>query len=511
MYVERMIEKEVRETPYQFVVSPETRLRRFLILGTKNDGYYESAVQLTDQNIDNVLSFAKEAGWNRVVDVTEDVLWNRKAHRVDAGYFVFAIAVSPQYNPDAASRRYAFRSILKCAGTFTHLTLFLSYATQFRGWGNQLVNFVNDWLNKYDVKSLDYQFTKYGLGSNGRNGYTAHDILRLAKPSGATGDRNKLYRYVAGKGSPVGPYSVGYELAKENPSSLVDIISQYELTHEMLPQEAKANAEVWRALIPNMPPMAIIRNLPKLTQLGLLSGWKLYDNDSSELILNKILAGAKQLHPGVFLNAYVFYGKGRNRNMQWNADGEVLNTLQQAFYDSFKYLPNTDLRFKVGVDVSGSMSAQFSDMGVTSAQFAGLVAMTLMRQSAWIDIRGFSNRLVKMNINPGIPIKELNDKMVMWNFGSTDIGLIIQQAINNKENVDCFVVITDGEVNRGDPPLGLLKKYNRVTGRNAKMVSVATSPTWRSVLPDDDETTLNLVGGDPEIPSLVTKFALGEI
>lgn len=510
MYTDRLIEREVKQTPYQFAVSPETMLRRFLILGTKNNGYYESAVSLTDQNINNILSFA-ENGWNPVIDIVEDVLYNRKAHRVDAGYFVLAVAASPKYNRDSESRRRAFNAALKCAVTFTHLTLFLFYVTQFRGWGNQLVNFVNDWLNKYDVKSLDYQFTKYGLGGNGRNGYTAHDILRLAKPSGATGDRNKLYRYVAGKGSPVAQYSIGYELARSNPNSLPDIISQYELTHEMIPQTAKGDKNTWIALLPNMPPMAVIRNLPKFSQLGMTGSWRLYAKDFTRQIVDKILAGAKQLHPGVFLNAYVFYGKGRNRNMEWNPSNDILNALQKAFYDSFKYLPTSNARFKVGVDVSGSMSAQFSDMGVTSAQFAALVAMTLMRQSEWIDVRGFSTRLIPINITPGTPIKDLNDAVVQWNFGATDIGLIIQEAINNKEIVDCFVVVTDGEVNRGDPPLGLLKKYNTVMKRNARMVSVATAPTWRSVLPDDDETTLNLVGGDPEIPQLITKFALGEL
>ena len=62
-----------------------------------------------------------------------------------------------------------------------------------------------------------------------------------------------------------------FEDAKTAPRDrILTLVREHRLTHEMLPTEWKNDPGVWEALLPQMPQMALLRNLGKLTAVGLL-------------------------------------------------------------------------------------------------------------------------------------------------------------------------------------------------------------------------------------------------
>ena len=56
-----------------------------------------------------------------------------------------------------------------------------------------------------------------------------------------------------------------------DPKQAVALIREHRLTHEMVPGQLKQSPEVWAAMLESMPMTAMIRNLGKLTEVGVLA------------------------------------------------------------------------------------------------------------------------------------------------------------------------------------------------------------------------------------------------
>ena len=66
-----------------------------------------------------------------------------------------------------------------------------------------------------------------------------------------------------------------YEEAKTaDVDRLVNLITRYDMTWEMVPSEQLDKPEVWEALAEHMPLTALIRNLATLTRLGVIAPMK---------------------------------------------------------------------------------------------------------------------------------------------------------------------------------------------------------------------------------------------
>ncbi len=57
---------------------------------------------------------------------------------------------------------------------------------------------------------------------------------------------------------------------REDPKALAALVAEAGLTREMLPSEALRSPLVWQAMIPKIPPHAMLRNLANMTRLGAL-------------------------------------------------------------------------------------------------------------------------------------------------------------------------------------------------------------------------------------------------
>jgi 60 kDa SS-A/Ro ribonucleoprotein len=258
---------------YVFTLDKWQRLERFLILGSDAPTYYASARELTKQSAAVVNECLAEDA-PRTVETIAAISESGRAARNDAALFALALALS--YEGSVEARQLAEVALYRVARTGTHLFQFVQYAEALRGWGRVLRRAVAGWYTSKTVEDLTYQMLKYRQ----RGGWSHRDLLRLAKPKPAEASRDALFHW-ATKGAlpestPPLPLALeridAYEQARTADGALLpQLITGYGLTWEMLPTEALARADVWRALLGDMPMTAMLRNLGRMTANGLLA------------------------------------------------------------------------------------------------------------------------------------------------------------------------------------------------------------------------------------------------
>ena len=115
---------------------------------------------------------------------------------------------------------------------------------------------------------------------------------------------------------------------------------------------------VWKALLKKMPMTAMIRNLGKMSTIGILeNGSPEVEQVCSKLQDTDQLKRAR-IHPFNLLVAMCTYEKGRGDKgkLTWPVNQNVVKALNAAFYKSFKFVEPTNQRYLLAVDVSGSMT-----------------------------------------------------------------------------------------------------------------------------------------------------------
>ncbi|WP_280505343.1 TROVE domain-containing protein, partial [Nocardia farcinica] len=252
---------------YTFTVTPRTRLRRFLTLGADGGTYYVNARELTRENAEIVVRFAQERCAELVAEIVAISIGGRAPRQNPA---LFALAAATALG-DEAGRRLALDALPSVARTGTHLFLFARYVEQFRGWGRGLRRAVAGWYIAEPVDDLAYQVLKYRQ----REGWSHRDLLRLSHPVTDEDERKRLFDWICGRDADVAGLRLldGFlRAAAAKPAAVPELVREYRLSWEMLPDAALAEPAVWEALLDNgMPQTALLRQLPRLTRLGLLA------------------------------------------------------------------------------------------------------------------------------------------------------------------------------------------------------------------------------------------------
>jgi hypothetical protein len=84
------------------------------------------------------------------------------------------------------------------------------------------------------------------------------------------------------------------------------------------------------------------------------------------------------------------------------------------------------------------------------------------------------------------------------------------RALENKEQVDAFVIYTDSETYMGKiHPQAALEQYRAATGINAKLIVVGMTSNCLTIADPKDLNTLNLAGFDTATPRLINDFIVG--
>ena len=168
------------------------------------------------------------------------------------------------------------------------------------------------------------------------------------------------------------------------------------MTWEMMPSEQLDKPEVWEALAERMPLTALVRNLATLTRVGAIAPMKsAWACKRLNAIGNAGTEDFARIHPINVLSALLTYrsGKGVRGHHTWTPVPQVVDALDKAFERSFDTAPQTNQRFYLGIDVSGSMaSGEVAGVpGLTPRMAAAAMAMAIARREPNYYIAGFTS------------------------------------------------------------------------------------------------------------------------
>ncbi len=517
---------------YSFAVDKWTRLNRFLIMGTEGGHFQVGEEKLTVDSAKAVRECIAEDPRRTVQQIIEISVSGRAAKN-DAVVFALALAASstlansvnhhyPNGIPNDVARDWALEvGLPKVCRIYTHLADFVKNVTELRGWGRGLRRCVSRWYNDKSVPTLAYQMTKY----QNRNGYSQRDMLRLSHPK--TGDpvRNELYGWAVGKqddgrrfaytaGHPLATlYAFKKAQAATDESEIVSLIRDFRLDREHIPTEYLNSVRVWDALLQHMPATALIRNLGKMTSIGLLSPLSDGAREVVARLNDKDYLAKGRIHPFGVLLAQTTYtaGCGVKGALSWTPNAQIKAALETAFYNSFASVKPSGKRYYLGIDCSGSMawpSSTIANTHITARVGAACMAMATVRVEEQSYVAGFSDSMIDLGIDATMRIQDVVKITEKVHFGGTDCSAPIRDALDKKIPVDAFVVYTDNDTNSGrsEHPIQALDRYRQATGRGAKLIVVSMASNGSSIADPNDAGTLDVSGFDANTPKLISEF-----
>ncbi len=501
---------------YAFVLDGWARLQRFLILGSEGGSYYVGEQKLTADNAAVVIECGK-ADAIRTVETIAAISESGRAPKNDAAIFALALLASQQ--DQGYLRHRALLALPRVCRTATHLFQFVANCKELRGWGRGLREAVAAWYNGRPLDKLAYQVTKY----RNRAGYTHRDVLRLSHPKTDDWQRNDLYRWITQGIALSDPrivmpdplaMVVGFESISEldagDVRSAVRLIGEYGLTLEHVPSHFLSSPAVWEALLPNLPPTATIRNLGKMTSIGLLKPLSASTNAVCNVLTNPDRLRGARVHPLSILIAADTYGQGHGikGSLAWQPVSQITDALDDAFYSAFDAVQVTGKRHLLSLDVSGSMGWSFlANTHLSAAKAAACMAMVTHRLEPQTHVMGFSHDLVPIDISKKERLPTVVQKIGRIPMGGTDCSLPMLYAAQQGLDVDAFVVYTDNETWAGKiHPIQALKLYRQKSGIDAKLIVVGMTATQFTIADPNDAGMLDVVGFDASCPAIMADF-----
>jgi 60 kDa SS-A/Ro ribonucleoprotein len=296
----------------------------------------------------------------------------------------------------------------------------------------------------------------------------------------------------------------------------VQIIHDYpNLPWEALPTQALAEASVWEALLPTLPLTATIRNLGRLTRLGVINPM----SQGAKEVVAKLHGDVKKarVHPLNVLTALFTYrqGHGVKGGDSWSPIPQITSALEDAFYASFGNVVPAGKRTLISIDVSASMtwsSSQVRNLPLSCREAAAALAMVVVRTESEYLVTGFCGDLQIMPISDKSSLAEAIGVAGGMRPGTTDCAQPMIWAKANKLAVDTFIVLTDNETHAGRiHPHQALEQYRQASGIPAREVVVGMVSTKFSIADPKDPGALDVIGFDTSTPDIISTFSRGDI
>lgn len=525
---------------FSWQITPWQKLERFLILGAEGGTFYAREADLVKQSHDATVACLKENGL-QAVQLIQDVSFTGRAYKNDPAVFALALAT---VHGNQETREAAYAALPKVCRIGTHLFHFAEYVSAMRGWGRGLRKAVARWYLERSPESLALQAIKY----QSRDRWSHRDLLRLAHPatdSAATdavlhwiacgmefGDRkvkrrvNGVTQTYASSRDELPKVIEAFEKAKTaSEKELVKLITEHNLPREAVPTEKLASKAVWEALLERMPMTAMIRNLGKMTSIGLVGTFSAAEKRIVGQLSDAEALQKARIHPMQVLLAAKVYGQGHGDkgSLKWSPSQRIMVALDQAFYDSFKNVKPIGKPTLFAMDVSSSMmGSKIAGTCISAAEgSAALVLVHATIEPENVEVRGFCHELRKLNIRKGMTLQEAMTEAWQHGFGSTDCSIPYEWLINNRIKVGGVVVTTDSETGSAS--------YSSLSGRGAQRHPFQALQSYRSqFVPDcrnvvmgmtasdftinspDDRFGMDVVGFDANVPGVVADFIRGE-
>jgi phosphoglycolate phosphatase-like HAD superfamily hydrolase len=292
---------------------------------------------------------------------------------------------------------------------------------------------------------------------------------------------------------------------------------------EHLPTHLMSSPAIWTHLLKDMGLTALIRNLGKLSSIGVMASRR---QEIVAMLGNEKQIRDSKVHPFAVLVAMKVFSKGAGElgSMTWSVDSYVVTALSNTFIKSFGNIPKTGKRIMVALDVSGSMSGAFCAGSTSVSCRDGSVAMAMATVLAERDENGnlspnthvYSFTTTFKNVTgafskPGLTLADAirgTDDV----FGGTDCALPMKHATDKRIPIDAFIVYTDSETYAPTiHPQVALEQYRKSMGIDAKLIVVGMASNCLSIADPKDKNTLNLAGFDTSTPTIMSMFINGEL
>lgn len=515
-----------------FAVDPLARLLRYLVLGSDGGTYYAGARAHTAANIDALLTLIAAGRGVEAVNLICAVSLAGRAPRQTPALTALAVCT---VHGDAATQDAAHGALPDVARTPTMLFEYLDLRTTIartgggggKGWGRAHRGAVQAWYlsGKRGALALAGAVTKYRK----RNGYTHRDALRLCHAHTDDPARQFVLAYVArgidaarrsGGPADVLAYLNAVEkargLGRNDGDAMVSLIAEHRLVREHVPTALLSSSAVWAALLRDMPVTAMVRNLAKMTAVGLLTPGAAASATVCERLRDAERLRKARLHPLGVLMALRTYGSGRGDRgkLRWEPVPAVLDALEAAFEGSFAAVEPAGKRTLLALDVSGSMAAPCTGgsggaAALTCAEAAAAMAVVTMRTEPACTAMCFSHDFVPLGMTKETDLRAAIALTKNRRFGGTDCSLPMQYALEQRLEVDTFVVYTDSETYYGKVhPCEALRKYRREMRRpDATLIVVGMASNGFSIADPEDPGMLDVVGFDSAASGLIADFA----
>jgi len=444
---------------------------------------------------------------------------------------------------------------------------------------------VGAWYTSKSGRELAMQLTKY----KNREGWTHKDVMRMVHvgPASLKDNGARLAMAFAIKGPEA--YATECEKLKEAPADpesvaavvrlitgitavaaqgvtgaeAARLIREHGLVREHLPTTLLDGVEVWKALLISghgMPMEAMVRNLSKMTEIGLFE-----DEECADWVVGRLTnvdaIRASRIHPMKLLIASRQYQRGhshdnraiftmgfetalvlkalraandnednaielllsgdvpedlgqqrsRKDKRSWFPVQRVVDALDAAFQLAFGNVQPTGKRLMLALDASGSMSTTVPGTTISCREASAAMALVTCATEADCSVVVFGEQLTPvamkgdMTVTQAVRVSDID-------CGATDCALPMLHAMKHSIAVDCFVVYTDNETYFGSVhPQVALQQYRSATGIDAKLVVVGMVSNDLTIDDPTDSNTLNLTGFDTSTPEVLSLFARGEL
>ncbi len=293
-----------------------------------------------------------------------------------------------------------------------------------------------------------------------------------------------------------------------------ELFQDFRLPWECIPSELMKSPAVNEALLQDMPMTAMVRQLGRMSAVGLLGPM----SDTASLVVNRLsdveVVRKSRMHPIQVLAALSTYasGHGARGSLEWGVNQAIVDALDSAFYAAFGNVDPTGKRTYLALDVSASMT--WDDV----AGIPGLMPRTASAAMAMVTARaetpgsyhvaGFSHCMERLDITARDRLDTTISKVEQVPAGWTDCALPMLDALEKKIGVDTFVIYTDSETQIGAVhPCEALKRYRKEMGIPAKLVVVAMTSTGFTIADPEDCGTMDMVGFDSAAPQAISDFA----
>lgn len=490
---------------YSYPVGVWTRVERFLILGSEGGSYYATPRKLTLENMAAIKQAAQEDPV-KLAEMIRGVSVSARALRPAPAQF--ALAYMASLGGEIASAAYdVLGDVLRTGRQF----LEWNETVESMGgkWGAKRRRMVSSWYLDKSAEDLAFQVAKYRP-----SGMKHRDVLRLAHPSFTGAEMRNLADYMADHEyqedllpKPLRNFLQIRRL--ETDKEVAEFIRKNRVPWEFVPDSLLNSPEVWSALFPGLPVTALIRNLGRMTALGVI-GNKEAESIESLLSSSSIMRKAR-VHPVWILLAQRAYDLGKSSSqredaLSWTPNKRITQAMDSAFHAAFGYQDKIDANVLVGVDVSGSMRSNCAP-NLSCAEAAAALSLVFARLARSSKIMGFSGKFVDLGISSDDSLQVATKKVQRSDFGSTDCSLPMLHAMKENKRYDAFVVITDSETWAGRVhPSEALNQYRATMMPDAKLAVLGMVSNGFSIADPNDPNSIDLVGFDASIPQAISAF-----